>query len=71
MARLKRVTDKIKAENKVKRKPRKYQPRECVGCGNDKPERLTPCPHCGTNKCERCDAGDDVECGNCPPELFE
>jgi len=42
--------------------------KECKGCGNEKPEYVSECPECGTDKCNRCDAGDDVECGNCPTD---
>jgi len=39
--------------------------KSCNGCGNDDAEYVTSCPHCGSEKCDQCDAGDDVECGNC------
>lgn len=39
--------------------------KECDGCGNEAPERITICPHCGSEKCNMCDMGDDCECGNC------
>ncbi|HAT3959769.1 TPA: hypothetical protein I9Y37_001909 [Citrobacter freundii] len=37
----------------------------CGGCGNEHAEYVTNCPHCSSEKCNLCDAGDDVECGNC------
>ncbi|MGE4843356.1 MULTISPECIES: hypothetical protein [Buttiauxella] len=40
----------------------------CEGCGNEEPERIETCPHCGADKCDLCDMGDNVECGNCPDE---
>lgn len=40
----------------------------CNGCGNENPEYVKECPYCGSDKCNRCDMGDDVECGNCPEE---
>lgn len=41
---------------------------ECNGCGFEKPESKTTCPHCGADKCNVCDMGDDVECANCASE---
>lgn len=38
----------------------------CEGCGNTEAEYVDTCPHCGSDKCPQCDAGDDTECGNCP-----
>ncbi len=45
--------------------------KQCSGCGNDQPEYITQCKYCGTDKCNLCDVGDDVECGNCEPEEDE
>lgn len=51
---------------------------DCQGCGATaadrsknapgRPQGLSNCPHCATDKCAMCDMGDDVECGNCPAE---
>lgn len=40
---------------------------ECPACGNPEATEteLRPCPHCGTEKCARCNMGDDVECPAC------
>lgn len=29
---------------------------------------VNECPFCATDKCNRCDMGDDVECANCIEE---
>lgn len=42
--------------------------RECNGCGNEEPEYLKECPHCGSEKCNLCDMGDDTSCMACEGE---
>ncbi|TDX11930.1 hypothetical protein EDF88_4528 [Buttiauxella sp. BIGb0552] len=44
------------------------QLKECNGCGNEAPDELYECPHCGAEKCNMCDMGDNVACNNCPEE---
>ncbi len=41
------------------------QSEECDGCSNNCPKQVSECPHCGMQKCESCDMGDDVECPSC------
>lgn len=41
---------------------------ECSTCGNESPEYLKECPHCGGQKCNHCDMGDDTACMNCEGE---
>ena len=41
---------------------------ECQTCGNRNPEYLKECPHCGSQKCDRCDMGDDTNCLKCEKE---
>ena len=44
--------------------PDKKEP--CPACGCDEYDHLTTiCPHCDTQKCERCDMGDSSECAAC------
>lgn len=38
---------------------------ECPTCGNEVPEYLKKCLHCGEVKCNHCDMGDDTACMNC------
>lgn len=45
--------------------------KECSGCGNEQPEYVKQCKYCGSDKCNVCDAGDDVNCGNCEYEEDE
>ncbi|EIW6162754.1 hypothetical protein MF451_003751 [Salmonella enterica subsp. enterica serovar Saintpaul] len=45
--------------------PRAKKLPPCEGCGNDDPEYVEHCTTCGAQKCDMCDMGDDVECGNC------
>lgn len=41
----------------------------CPSCGNTEYEgELTPCPFCDSEKCSRCDMGDDVACVMCEGE---
>ncbi|BAG78126.1 hypothetical phage protein [Escherichia coli SE11] len=44
---------------------------ECPTCGNEAPEYLKECPHCGGQKCNHCDMGDDTACMNCEGEQNE
>lgn len=41
------------------------KPKECEGCGNEAPDYIKQCPHCGGEKCSVCDMGDDTSCINC------
>lgn len=38
--------------------------KECEGCGFEEPEYKKQCPHCGGEKCNCCDMGDDCACIN-------
>lgn len=50
-------------------KQKQPEKRECGCCGTEQPvNEIRGCPRCGADKCNRCDMGDDVECGNCPSE---
>lgn len=41
----------------------------CQSCGNTEYEgELTSCPYCDSDKCSRCDMGDDVACVMCEGE---
>ncbi|MCX8980082.1 hypothetical protein NLN92_18935 [Citrobacter portucalensis] len=37
----------------------------CDSCGNHSPEYVNTCQYCGSDKCDVCDAGDDVGCNEC------
>lgn len=42
---------------------------ECSGCGADDYDGdLRFCPYCESEKCSRCDMGDDVACVTCEGE---
>lgn len=64
------MSKKRKRRRQTKR-PVPSQLEPCTGCGNSNPLYLGECPHCGSQKCDCCDMGDDVECGNCPDDEID